>query len=46
MVNALDEAGMANVRARFRMLIDTGTTMTVIPYFVRKNYIVLKMVGI
>jgi hypothetical protein len=37
MVNALDEAGIANVRARFRMVIDTGATMTVIPYFVRKK---------
>ncbi|RGB26598.1 hypothetical protein C1646_770225 [Rhizophagus diaphanus] len=36
-VNALDEVGMANIEQGFRNVIDTGATMTVIPYFVREK---------
>ncbi|CAG8738170.1 9998_t:CDS:2, partial [Funneliformis caledonium] len=36
-VNAWDEAGMANVEQGFRMIMDTGATTTVIPYFIRRK---------
>ena len=35
--NNLDEAGMANVEQGFRMIIDTGATITIISDFVRKK---------
>ncbi|CAI2177212.1 8652_t:CDS:2, partial [Funneliformis geosporum] len=36
-LNARDEVRMANMEQDFRMVIDTGATMTVIPYFVRQR---------
>ncbi|CAG8745845.1 12907_t:CDS:2 [Funneliformis caledonium] len=36
-LNARDEVRMANMEQGFRMVIDTGATMTVIPYFVRQQ---------